>query len=448
MSTNLLDNVIDNTVAANTPIVQNDIFQINFVAGMTDPGEMIRCGYRPELRRKAGEQDKAYADRIRPLVMALPQAEKDIIMTAAINRAGLDLSNGRVNVGVFGGDFPWHAVGTYVGSLQDSGPAAHLSGTDFELALRMLTIRAKGPEDSQRIAEGIKAIVRTDTGAILGYVQGGRYKLIQPKDGFKFVDAVLAQYGAKYESAGSLDGGRQVFMQATLPEPLRITKNDVINTSVLFTADNTGKGADYCLGVLGRAVCKNTMRMLMAGKYKGIRIPHLGDIREKISKAQEALGIAVEKSQEFGEQARSLVQKKVDIKEFANRVLDQEAIDFGSIITVTQAQMDGGASAFAAAIENTEAKEKAIKAFDRAVEKREGLLDLILNTHAGERCGIDGIRGSAWSCVNAITEVVDHHKLGKESADPTLRANRRFESVLVGAGDDMKQLAFQQAMAY
>lgn len=90
-------------VAAPTVVSeQHDLSCINWVAGLSDPGEMFRCGYLPEIRRQDGEQDAEYAERIRPIVMALPKHERDKIMGAAIRRAGLDVSTGKIAVMVAG----------------------------------------------------------------------------------------------------------------------------------------------------------------------------------------------------------------------------------------------------------------------------------------------------------------------------------------------------------
>ena len=62
MSANLLDSILS---SPRIVAERNDPNAINFVAGLADPGEMIRCGYLPEIRRQDGEQDGEYAERWR-----------------------------------------------------------------------------------------------------------------------------------------------------------------------------------------------------------------------------------------------------------------------------------------------------------------------------------------------------------------------------------------------
>src|SRR3990167_966436 len=127
---NILDQVIANSGSAKVVSENHDLDGINWVAGLSDPGEMVRCGYLPEIRRLANEQDEIYAERIRPIVMALPKTERDQIMGSAIKRASLDTSNGRINVMV-AGKAPWHGLGVNVDKATTSAEAIKFAGLDW-----------------------------------------------------------------------------------------------------------------------------------------------------------------------------------------------------------------------------------------------------------------------------------------------------------------------------
>ena len=116
---NLLDSILANT--GNGPVVlasNNDVNSINWVAGLSDPGEMLACGYLPEARRLANETDAEYAKR---LLTTLPQHLIDQIKAAAIARASLCVTNGKVNlmvaVGANGEKLPWHVLGTMIAEV-------------------------------------------------------------------------------------------------------------------------------------------------------------------------------------------------------------------------------------------------------------------------------------------------------------------------------------------
>src|SRR5437870_4818746 len=99
----LLDQVLDATAQNQSPVVlgqQHDPGRINWARGLSDPGEMIACGYMPELRRRAGEADDVYQARLETMTMPAGLLEK--IKAAALNRAGLDTATGRVALVVQG----------------------------------------------------------------------------------------------------------------------------------------------------------------------------------------------------------------------------------------------------------------------------------------------------------------------------------------------------------
>jgi len=411
---------------------QHDTSAINFVAGLSDPGEMIRCGYRPELRRMRDETDAMYAERIRPLVMALPQNERDVIMGAAIARAGLDTTTGKV-AAAFVGVLPWHGLGTTVSGAMTSEEAIRLAHMDWQVGKIQL---------SYPWGEGYKGaeawgIVRQDTGAFLGAV-GSRYQPIQNSEGFKFLDGVLAQYGAKYESAGSLHGGKTVWMLAKMPDRSFHVNGDTIEPYALFTNRHDGSGAAWCYPTAVRVECNNTLRTSAKDRSKGLSIRHTGDIADKIRSAQNALGVAVKGFEEFRVAGEHLATKPCDIHHYASDVLD-------AVLDVTEAQASMGADLLASTLAETQAQRDLMaKSFQKKIERRGEIMDDILSRYESERCHP---RGTAWGCLNAITEHADHNTFGRQASDEMNRLSRRLESALAGDRDELKQVALQTAMA-
>ncbi len=63
---------------------------------------------------------------------------------------------------------------------------------------------------------GGKDYVRSTDEAVLGVVSD-RYRIVQNEEAFQFTDDLLGE-GVTYETAGSLQGGKKVWMLAKLPE--------------------------------------------------------------------------------------------------------------------------------------------------------------------------------------------------------------------------------------
>lgn len=431
-----LDAVIAQTESNRTVRVvseEHNPSNINWARGLSDPGEMIRCGYLPEARRLEGESDADYQRRLES--MNLPAEVLQTIKAAAIRRASLGTTNGKVSA-MFAGKPAWHGLGVTIDRACKSADAIRLAGLDWEVVKVPMGFDWNGQHHN---ADDTFAIVRKDTGRKLGTV-GSRYAPIQNADGFSYLDDVLSSFGAKYESAGSLYGGEKVWMLAHLPEHrFSVGKNrDVCEPYVVFVNSHDGTGAASCYPTTVRVECANTMRVSAQDKGKGISIRHTGSVKTKIASAQDALGLAVDGFQEFKGAAETMTHTKVEPIPYFNGLLDK-------VMEISQAEMSKGADLLAAAIATTEAnREIERKRFERQIKQRQVTLEDLIERYESERCA-NG-RGTAWSAFNAVTESADHGKLGgRQKGDD--KSSRRFESVINGRADEIKQVAYEMVMA-
>lgn len=452
----LLDDIIGNTTAYtnDAPVVvseNHDLGSINWVGGVTDPGEMIGCGRYQELRRLDGESDAAYQARLNRLLPTLPPAHREKIeksmKAAAIKRAGLDTSSGRVAVMV-AGETPWHNLGVHVRDAVDSENAIVLAGQNYDVLKQAMFFR--NPVTGE-LAESSDAfsLVRSDTGVQLGTV-GSRYQVIQNRDGFKFLDSVIGKFQAKYETAGAIHGGRKVWMQVKLPaSSFQVAPGDLNEAYVTFVNTHDGSSAASAFLTSQRAVCNNTLRLAARDKGKGLTIRHTGSIAAKVADAQNALGLAVEKFEDYKADAEVLVRTRIaGERGYFNEVLD-------AILDITQERANLGAARLAdqdllaGIIQGQEARHKAELAYTRAITQRANILDDIVSRYESERCGVGGIRGTAWAAMNAVTESSDHGLLGqpgRKVGTASAQESRRFESVISGDIDDQKQVALNLAL--
>lgn len=441
-----LDQVISNTSYGPTIISeQHDVSKIDFGgedaiknSGSSRPGSNGGGWDAGEYGISLAEAQKRWDDA------QTPEAREKLIAELrlrAIRRAGLDTSNGRVNVFV-AGRAPWHKLGVNVAEAVNSADAARLSGTDFIVdKLPLSYVDATG---TVRTQEDVFGLVRRDTGAFLGNV-GNRYKVIQNESAFEFLDSVLGEFGARYESAGSIFGGKKVWALVHLPQQrIVIAGQDVSEAYAIFQNPHDGSGKAFCFPTVERVVCSNTYRIASGERDKGIGLRHTGDIKARIADARVALGLAVSGFDKYAEKAQALVEAKVPVvNNYFDDVLD-------AVLEVTAAESIKGASALAAALQVTEAERALVeKSFEKKIERRGEILEEILGRYEGEKCGIAGIRGTAWSAYNAISEFADHGKLNaRQSKDAELRESRRFESTLIGDADELKQVAFARALDY
>lgn len=464
----ILDQVIANTISnASTRIIseQHDLRKIDVGGGPSTklPSDGLRAQIK-SLNGPGGWDEAEYgisrAAQIAKLEESLAKAvafeqtpegieaarlevERTLneMIDRAIRRAGLDTSNGRVNVMVAG--LPaWHKLGVNVAEAVNGPQALELSGTGYTVFKK--PVKYIGEDGTERVAKDLFALIRGDTNEYLGST-GKVYKPIQNSEAVEFLDAVLGQFGAKYETAGSIYGGKQAWFQVKLPESrFTVGSKDQVEPYAIFTLAHDGSGACKCFPTTFRSVCANTFRLAKQdGRGKGISIPHHGDITVKIEAAKVALGLAVEGFQEFAEQSNVLAQVKFDQggeRDYFNGILDQ-------VLEVTEAEAIKGVDALAAALKVTEAeRELKVKQIERDLKKRENILNDMIERYESERCGINGARGSVWAGFNAATEFADHSRLVRYKGSEETRQSARFESALYGAGDDLKQIAYQEAV--
>jgi phage/plasmid-like protein (TIGR03299 family) len=374
---------------------------------------------------------------------AKTEAEKTLaaMRQRALERFGIQPDhNGKVPLFVAGKP-AWHNLGKNVQAAQDSESAARLGELLWQV--EKTQNQYLDHTGTVRKSEGSFTLYRADTGAHLGNV-GPLTKVIQNSEGFKFLDSVMGRFGARYVSAGALYGGKKVFMQIEIPGAAFSIRGDHNQAYAIFTNCHDGSGSAFCFPLSFRVECANTFRRAVNSRTGFISIPHTGNLDKKIEAAQQALGLSVEGLTDYASKAQILVQTPVgDFVEYTDSVLD-------AVLDITKADLahDGPAWMKVANAPVTD-RDELMKAFEREVKNRETILADIKARYESETCGVGGIRGSAWSAFNAISEAADHGPLGgrfkgKDSEDGR---SRRFESIIGGKGDAIKQTAFTAALA-
>ena len=114
---------------------------------------------------------------------------------------------------------------------------------------------------------------RTPT-QVLGVVSDD-YVVVQNRDCFAFLANLLGSE-LVFETAGSLWGGKQVFITAELPDHITVG-GDEVRPYVVLSAWHTGTGAIRAMTTPVRAVCDNTVRAALERARAVYRVRHVGD---------------------------------------------------------------------------------------------------------------------------------------------------------------------------
>lgn len=195
---------------------------------------------------------------------------------------------------------PWHGLGTRVEEAMTSKEALELSGLNW-------TIESKPVFDGAgNVIAGYKANTRSSDNKVLGIV-GNRYQIVQNAEAFEFTDALIGE-GIKYETAGSLMGGKKIWLLGKMPE--RYIVGDKFEPYVCFSNTHDGTGAVRCCMTPIRVVCNNTLNMALSDAQRSWSTRHVGDISAKLAEARMTLQLAEEYLKGLEETADKLANAK------------------------------------------------------------------------------------------------------------------------------------------
>ena len=256
---------------------------------------------------------------------------------------------------------------------------------------------------------------------ILGIV-GERYRVLQNEELFDFGDALL-DGGGRWETAGSIKGGRQVFgslalERETVLDPSGVS--DKVNSYLLVNTSHDGSIAIQASVTPVRVVCANTLNLALGsgvGRNRSVKqsykIRHTQTASGKIQAAREALGLANAYMDEFDKLAQEMIQQTVSNDKFQD------------IIRMAYPMPEAD-------------KKGAMSKWSTKVEQLEDIYTGQFN---------DTIAGTAWGALNALTERIDWHRIGRKGSDEAVLAGASGFDPMVNAEKNRLLQVVRQAVA-
>jgi phage/plasmid-like protein (TIGR03299 family) len=370
----------------------------------------------------------------------------------AIERAGLDVSTGEIAVAValVDGDPEstpsWHKLGKLLAGLQTSAAMRKHAVLDWLVEKQPVFL-----ENGDRVP-GAFSTVRTDTGAALHAVGSG-YVPFQNHEAFALMDAIVGAGLAVYETAGSLHGGKRIWIMARIPKDLRVGKEDIVKPYAMLT-NRHGGGAIKILGTTVRPVCDNTVNMAMRGsKDGGLSIRHTKNVAAAVEEAKKKLGLITQYVDTFQAQIDALAAvtlKDHQVTDYLEQLyptgkrtarpgLRAKAADGAALLDGILSAQQGESEVVRELLAGAEEERS------RTHKRNAKILEQILANYHGEKNNLPGIEGTAWSLFNAVSEYVDHQAPVRGKTE-LAKANSRMNSIFFGAGNDKKQAAFSLAL--
>lgn len=325
--------------------------------------------------------------------------------------ANIDAKNGKAAF-VSAHESAWHQLGTTLDhsfTAEEAMTAGYLGGWNVRKVQEFVPIPG---HDKLVEVPGRFAVLRDSPfqkGAVdvLGSV-GGVYHVIQNEEHAALLNTLVDESGAHFETAGSLDGGRKVFVTMKMPGHIKIGGVDQIDNYIAAVNSHDGSTKFTIMVTPVRIVCANTMNLAFRNHSNKYTVRHTkGAERLLVGEARKALDLTFSYLDAFQSQAEELINTTLSQMRFEEII--QEA--FGP-------EENSGPAARTRA--------------ERRVEEMSELFSDSL-THAG-------VRETAWAGLNAITEWADHFspvrgddrdatRAAKSLLDPSFK-NRALELML------------------
>lgn len=306
----------------------------------------------------------------------------------------------------------WHRLGTITAGAVDAETAITLGGLDWQVTSEPQYVDALGNEGVTRLTSPDVANVRispfTGLPEILGTVSPD-YRIIQNHALAPILNGIVAESGATFETAGSLRGGREVFISMKLPKGILVGGVDLVENYLVAMNAHTGLSSLQIVVTPIRVVCANTAAVAMRHNAASIKIRHTGDVDEQLAQARTALGITVDYLAEF--------------ESIANQLFTTEMTNtaFDKFIKAVWPEKD-------------RTHDKTDRGRNNDIRRDDTLRQLFKVSPTNE-VG----RGTQWAAFNSVTEYVDHFKSPNEDVNArrvasgdTSEVKNRALSLLVG----------------
>lgn len=305
-------------------------------------------------------------------------------MTDYIDQTGEDTMPAEVTIKqdgtaemFYAGNVPWHGLGTQVEKELTAEQAIAAAGLDWEVSTQAVYINQG---NSKVRIPNKAAVVRQDTGDVFN-VLGDGWTPVQNRDAFQFFDGVVGSGEAIYHTAGSLRGGRVVWILAKLPDDLKITDADLYQKYILLCNGHDGSRAFQMRVTPVRVVCNNTLTFALERSSDRFWASHTQGVMNRITTARDTLGLA---DAQFQLMMRGL--ERMADHQLAEAELQQKLryiLELPELRPGKEADPLKGSPKYA--------------------------MDTLLTLyHHDPRCNMPGTEGTSYSLLQATTAYVDH----------------------------------------
>ena len=212
---------------------------------------------------------------------------------------------------------PWMGVSTPVEGLMTAKAALKAAKLDWTVSTNPVQTIVNG---KTLHIPNRRAIVRDSDQEVYGVVSTD-YTPYQNKDVFSFLDTLVDDGSARYESAGSTNNGRRVFMTMRLDD-FNVAGEDAHSLYLVTTNAHDGLNSFKSSVTAIRLRCTNMVSMAMRTAKTTWSLTHRADLKGKAQEAREALQLTLKYKDEFQAEVERMLEVEINKDKFLTIVED------------------------------------------------------------------------------------------------------------------------------
>ena len=270
---------------------------------------------------------------------------------------------------------PWHGLGQQLTQDAPIDVWRKEAGLDWEAKLSPIMFTWDGQNYAQMPNQNV--IYRNDTNAPLGVVTD-RYKVHQPAEVLEFFNTLVQSAGFTLEVAGAIKGGKRIWALANVNREAVVLQDDAVRGYLLLSTSFDGTAATIGQFTSIRVVCNNTLSAADAEHAPSrVVLTHGAEFDQSLMR--DRLGLVVSGFEGMMDKYRKLARQGISgdyAREFSNTL-------------------------FPAAYNHQTNTFKESRGFKRVLELFDG---------AGMGANNQGVYGTKWGLLNAVTQYIDHER--------------------------------------
>ena len=302
-------------------------------------------------------------------------------------------ADGRVEFAYLASDgTPWHGLGQALENGTSLDAWREAAGMDWRIRRSQVRYAVDRDADQFITLPEQHVLFRSDTNAPLGVVSS-KYQVVQPGEVIEFFRDIAKAGGLELSAAGTIYDGKRFWATAKIGEAAPASVADKIGGYILISTSADGSLATEVRRTTVRTVCKNTLQMAMADAAASVKVTHRSVFDP--ASVKEFMGLNTAAWDSF----RHTVTRLANIEMLADEAAD-----------VTAQVLGGGEK-----VRDTAGYKKVLSLFNGG----------------GMGSTMDGVFGTRWGFLNAVTEYADHHVRAQTDQN-------RFVASQWGAGAALK----------